>query len=285
MADFKTITDLINSKIVTNGEGLIDAITLRDILLGMLTAVGTNLDLKVDTETGKGLSTNDLTNARLAQINSIDGKVDKVQGKSLILDTLITKLSNMPYITEYDYANHRVTLSDGTHSQVYQLTPYVPIPDFYAFFGNVKYTEGAWNFQTNGGSWKTFSALTAEDLMAVATAQGEGGGNMIKTTAQKITLPTKNHGSVKCDYVKNDYNGGGNALLILSKSNVTLDFTIITSALESHYIYNRSQTVDQFNHNMDKSNLEIGTGKYNLRVYKATSGTLDGNSFGINYNN
>lgn len=281
MADFKTITDLINEEIVTNGQGLIDAITLRDILLGMLTAVGTNLDVKVDKETGKGLSTNDLTNARLDKINSVDGKVDKVQGKSLILDTLITKLSNMPTITGFNAQTNHIFV-DGKE---YELTPYVPIPDFYAFFGNVKYTEGAWNFQTNGGSWKTFSALTAEDLMAVATAQGEGEGNMIKTTAQKITLPTKNHGSVKCDYVKNDYNGGGNALLILSKANVTLDFTIITSALESHYIYNRSQSVDGFNHNMDKSNLEIGTGKYNLRVYKAASGTLDGNSFGINYNN
>jgi hypothetical protein len=128
MADFKTIKDLINEEIVTNGQGLIDAVLLRGILIGILDAVGVNLDNKVDTETGKGLSANDFTNA------------------------LKSKLNNMPYITAYDYANHLVTLSDGDgHSQVYQLTPYVQIPDYY-----VGWTSG------NAAS---FQAKTAEELV------------------------------------------------------------------------------------------------------------------------
>lgn len=280
MNNIEQLKENIRQYIRQNGNREITGEILQEILLAMVDelADGGVIDTSLSLE-----SENPVQNKAIKA--ALDKKVDTATGMGLSQENFTTVLKNklnaMPSITNYDAANDRITIG----SKTYQLTEYVPIPDFYAFFGNVKYTEGAWNFQTNGGSWKTFSALTAEDLMAVATAQGEGGGNMIKTTAQKITLPTKNHGSVKCDYVKNDYNGGGNALLILSKANVTLDFTIITSALESHYIYNRSQTVDQFNHNMDKSNLEIGTGKYNLRVYKATSGTLDGNSFGINYNN
>lgn len=123
MADFKTIKDLINQEVVTNGQGLIDAVLLRGILIGMLDSVGVNLDNKVDAETGK----------------------------SLILNTLITKLSNMPFITAYDYANHRVTLSDGTHSQVYQLTPYVQTPDYYVGFAN--------------SSTANFQSMTKEQLM------------------------------------------------------------------------------------------------------------------------
>lgn len=129
MADFKTIKDLINEEIVTNGQGLIDAVLLRSILIGMLDAVGVNLDNKVDTETGKGLSANDFTNE------------------------LKSKLNNMPYITAYDYANHRVTLSDETHSQVYQLTPYVPTPDYYVGFAN--------------SSTANFQDMTKEQLMAL----------------------------------------------------------------------------------------------------------------------
>ena len=131
MADFKTIKDLINEEIVTNGQGLIDAVLLRGILIGILDAVGVNLDNRVDTVQGKGLSANDFTNA------------------------LKSKLNNMPYITAYDYANHLVTLSDGTHSQVYQLTPYVPVADYYI----------GWT----SGTKSEFAAKTAEQLVASAT--------------------------------------------------------------------------------------------------------------------
>jgi hypothetical protein len=82
--------------------------------------------------------------------------VDAENGKSLVLNTLITKLSNMPYITAYDYANHRVTLSDGTNSQVYQLTPYVPIPDYY--IGRTSGTKSA------------FAALKESQLKQLATS-------------------------------------------------------------------------------------------------------------------
>ena len=133
MADFKTIKDLINEEIVTNGQGLIDAVLLRGILIGILDAVGVNLDNKVDTETGKGLSTNDFTNE------------------------LKNKLNNMPYITAYDYQNHRVTLNDGNgHSQVYQLTPYVPIPDYYI----------GWT----SGTKSAFAALNESQLKQLATS-------------------------------------------------------------------------------------------------------------------
>jgi hypothetical protein len=132
MADFKTIKDLINEGIVTNGEGAIDALLLRSILIGMLDAVGVNLDNKVDAVQGKGLSANDFT----TQLKS--------------------KLNNMPYITAYDYANHHVTLSDGTHSQVYQLTPYVPVADYYI----------GWT----SGTKSAFAALNESQLKQLATS-------------------------------------------------------------------------------------------------------------------
>jgi hypothetical protein len=93
-------------------------------------AIKAALDCKVNTEPGKGLSTNDFTNE------------------------LKNKLNNMPYITAYDYQNHRVTLNDGNgHSQVYQLTPYVPTPDYYVGFAN--------------SSTANFQAMTKEQLMAL----------------------------------------------------------------------------------------------------------------------
>lgn len=125
MADFKTIKDLINEEIVTNGQGLIDAVLLRSILIEMLDAVGVNLDNKVDTETGKGLSTNDFTTA------------------------LKNKLNAMPNITNYDAANDRITIG----SKTYQLTEYVPIPDYYVGFAN--------------SSTANFQAMTKEQLMAL----------------------------------------------------------------------------------------------------------------------
>lgn len=158
-ADFTEIINLIDEEIVTNGQGLIDAVLLRGILKGMLTAVGANLDGKVDTETGKGLSTNDLTNTLLAKINSVDGKVDKVQGKSLILDTLITKLSNMPTITGFNAETNRITIG----GKEYELTPYVPIPDYY-----VGWTSG------NAAS---FQAKTAQELV-----NGAGDNNFMVAT-------------------------------------------------------------------------------------------------------
>ena len=132
MADFKNIHDRIDEEITENGQGLIDAVLLRGILIGILDAVGVNLDNKVDAVQGKGLSANDFTNA------------------------LKSKLNNMPYITAYDYANHLVTLSDGTHSQVYQLTPYVPVADYYI----------GWT----SGTKSAFAALYESQLKQLATS-------------------------------------------------------------------------------------------------------------------
>ena len=128
MADFKTIKDLINEGIVTNGEGLIDAVLLRGILIGILDAVGVNLDNKVDTETGKGLSTNDFTNE------------------------LKNKLTAMPSITNYDATNDRITIG----SKTYQLTEYVPIPDYYI----------GWT----SGTKSAFAALDESQLKQLATS-------------------------------------------------------------------------------------------------------------------
>lgn len=123
MDDFKTIKDQINEKIKTNGQGLINAVLLKEILIGMLKAVDDSLDNKVDSE----------------------------DRKSLILDELITKLDNMPFIKAYDYDNHRVTLNNGTYDQVYQLTPYVPTPDYYVGFAD--------------SSTANFQAMNQEQLM------------------------------------------------------------------------------------------------------------------------
>lgn len=131
MADFKNVKDRIDEDITENGKGLITGNILNAVLDVMLDAIGAVLDLKVDAVEGKGLSTNDFTNE------------------------LKNKLNNMPYITAYDYANHHVTLSDGTHSQVYQLTPYVPVADYYI----------GWT----SGTKSEFAAKTAEQLVASAT--------------------------------------------------------------------------------------------------------------------
>lgn len=168
MVDFKTIKDLINEEIVTNGQGLIDAVLLRGILIGILDAVGVNLDNKVDTVQGKGLSANDFTNA------------------------LKSKLNNMPYITAYDYANHLVTLSDGTHSQVYQLTPYVPTPDYYVGFANSSTTN--------------FQAMTTEQLVALV---GQG----------KTVDSNPSHSGTWDEYI----------LFVLKRTNVSITSATFTS--------------------------------------------------------
>ena len=133
MADFKNVKDRIDEDITENGQGLITGNILNAVLDVMLDAIGAVLDLKVDAVEGKGLSTNDFTNE------------------------LKNKLNNMPYITAYDYQNHRVTLNDGNgHSQVYQLTPYVPIPDYYI----------GWT----SGTKSAFAALNESQLKQLATS-------------------------------------------------------------------------------------------------------------------
>jgi hypothetical protein len=133
MADFKNVKDRIDDDITENGQGLITGNILNAVLDVMLDAIGAVLDLKVDAVEGKGLSTNDFTNE------------------------LKNKLNNMPYITAYDYQNHRVTLNDGNgHSQVYQLTPYVPIPDYYI----------GWT----SGTKSAFAALNESQLKQLATS-------------------------------------------------------------------------------------------------------------------
>ena len=133
MADFKNVKDRIDEDITENGQGLITGNILNAVLDVMLDAIGAVLDLKVDAVEGKGLSTNDFTNE------------------------LKNKLNNMPYITAYDYQNHRVKLNDGNgHSQVYQLTPYVPIPDYYI----------GWT----SGTKSAFAALNESQLKQLATS-------------------------------------------------------------------------------------------------------------------
>lgn len=164
MADFKTIKDLINEEIVTNGQGLIDAVLLRSILIGMLDAVGVNLDNKVDTETGKGLSTNDFTTA------------------------LKNKLNAMPNITNYDAANDRITIG----SKTYQLTEYVPIPDYYVGFA--------------GGTSDDFRNMGKDDLLAAVVNSGGslvGDNPTYSGTWNNYTIfvMLKSGVSVACTYV------------------------------------------------------------------------------------
>jgi len=59
------------------------------------------------------------------------------------------KLGAMPNITSYDSANDRITIGGKT----YQLTPYVPTPDYYVGFAN--------------SSTANFQAMTKEQLMAL----------------------------------------------------------------------------------------------------------------------
>jgi hypothetical protein len=131
--DGEITAEALNSvlKAIVDDGGVIDtSLSLESENPVQNKAIKAALDCKVNTEPGKGLSTNDFTNE------------------------LKNKLNNMPYITAYDYQNHRVTLNDGNgHSQVYQLTPYVPTPDYYVGFAN--------------SSTSNFQAMTKEQLMAL----------------------------------------------------------------------------------------------------------------------
>jgi hypothetical protein len=131
--DGEITAEALNSvlKAIVDDGGVIDtSLSLESENPVQNKAIKAALDGKVNTEPGKGLSTNDFTNE------------------------LKNKLNNMPYITAYDYQNHRVTLNDGNgHSQVYQLTPYVPTPDYYVGFAN--------------SSTSNFQAMTKEQLMAL----------------------------------------------------------------------------------------------------------------------
>jgi hypothetical protein len=127
--DGEITAEALNSvlKAIVDDGGVIDtSLSLESENPVQNKAIKAALDCKVNTEPGKGLSTNDFTNE------------------------LKNKLNN----TAYDYQNHRVTLNDGNgHSQVYQLTPYVPTPDYYVGFAN--------------SSTSNFQAMTKEQLMAL----------------------------------------------------------------------------------------------------------------------
>jgi len=133
------LLQLIVSTIYENDTNDIGGDELQNVLEQIVNTLNT---LKVDVVEGKQLSTEDFTTALKEKLDALptnsqlstnlSNKVDKVSGKSLVLNTLIEKLSSMPYISDYNYTEHLITISDGNgHTNVYQLTPYVPIADYY----------------------------------------------------------------------------------------------------------------------------------------------------------
>lgn len=127
--NIEQLKENIREYIKQNGNKEITGQILQEVLLGMVDAypdiAPLVLDLanKVDKEGGKGLSTNDFTTA------------------------LKNKLNAMPNITGYDATNDRITIG----SKTYQLTEYVPTPDYYVGFAN--------------SSTANFQAMTKEQLM------------------------------------------------------------------------------------------------------------------------
>ena len=187
MADFKTIKDLINEEIVTNGQGLIDAVLLRGILIGMLDAIDANL-----------------------------------------------------FITAYDYANHRVTLSDGTHSQVYQLTPYVPTPDYYVGFAD--------------SSTANFQSMTKEQLMELV-GQGkvvDSNPSYNGTWDEYILFVLKRPNVSIASATFTSIAGGGAQQLELATmhDNITVDGTIYNVVGKRLGVFNAGQ--DTFTINFSK---------------------------------
>lgn len=91
---------LILANIKNNTSQDITGDLLQSILISIVDTID---DLKVNKETGKGLSSNDFNTA------------------------MKNKLSDMPSITNYDAANNRIKIG----SKTYQLEQYVPIPDYY----------------------------------------------------------------------------------------------------------------------------------------------------------
>lgn len=165
MADFTHINEQIDQYITTNAKGDITGAILNAILEAMLYAVGTILDNKVNNVTGYGLSKNDFT------------------------DDLLGKLNAMPNITGYDATNDRITIG----SKTYQLTEYVPIPDYYVGFAN--------------SSTANFQDMTTEQLVALA-----GQGRMV-------------------DYNPSSYSGtwDEHILFVLKRTNVSITSSTFTS--------------------------------------------------------
>ena len=161
MADFKNINDRIDEEITENGQGDITGLVLNSLLKAILAAVDA---AKVDTESGKGLSTNDFTTA------------------------LKNKLNAMPNITGYDATNDRITIG----SKTYQLTEYVPIPDYYVGFAN--------------SSTANFQNMTTEQLVALV---GQG----------KTVDSNPSHSGTWDEYI----------LFVLKRTNVSITSATFTS--------------------------------------------------------
>lgn len=166
MADFKNVKDRIDDDITENGQGLITGNILNAVLDVMLDAIGAVLDLKVDAVEGKGLSTNDFTND---------------------LKNKLTGLINIK-TTDYDATNDRITIG----SKTYQLTEYVPIPDYYVGFAN--------------SSTANFQAMTNEQLMELV---GQG----------KTVDSNPSHSGTWDEYI----------LFVLKRTNVSITSATFTS--------------------------------------------------------
>lgn len=138
MNDIDQLKENIRQYIRQNGNREITGEILQEILLAMVDelASGGVIDDALSLE-----SENPVQNKAIKA--ALDGKVSAVPGKALILETLITKLSNMPTITDFNSTTNRIKINN----KEYELMPYVPIPDY--FVGWTDGTEQSFNDLTD----------------------------------------------------------------------------------------------------------------------------------------
>lgn len=146
MNNIEQLKENIRQYIRQNGNREITGEILQEILLAMVDelADGGVIDTSLSLE-----SENPVQNKAIKA--ALDDKVNTVPGKGLSTNDFTTDLKNklnaMPNITNYDAANDRITIG----SKTYQLTEYVPTPDYYVGFAN--------------SSTANFQAMTKEQLM------------------------------------------------------------------------------------------------------------------------
>lgn len=151
MNNIEQLKENIRQYIRQNGNREITGEILQEILLAMVDelADGGVIDTSLSLE-----SENPVQNKAIKA--ALDEKVDTATGMGLSQENFTTALKNklnaMPNITNYDAANDRITIGGKT----YQLTEYVPIPDYYI----------GWT----SGTKSAFAALNESQLKQLSTS-------------------------------------------------------------------------------------------------------------------
>lgn len=201
-----------------------------------------------------------------------------------------TQLSNLP--TSMKYGNtaistftidgEKLTIHVGNSDYSFRLTEWHDIADFYVLYGEVSYSNGAYQIKIDGTN-KPFANVTANELMTLSDSQY---GYPVLSSANKISMEVKNVGTIKCDYTIKDgnFNENATALMIMYRTSGTnlpsLQNAVYTNVLDGAYIYGNGANL--LNSYLAKSGLVVGEATYSLVTYY-NSQKLEGNDYGITF--